>query len=307
MIDPVIFTIRIGSFELALRWYGLLIVTGTVVGAWLAAREVRRRGENPEYVWEGLVWALVAGMVGARLWYVVNDILGGSTRYLEDPVSIVRITEGGLHFYGAILFGLIAVLIFARRRKLDMWLILDSVAPSLLIGQAIARPANFINQELYGPPTDLPWGIPISADHRLPPWHDLSLYPEETTRFHPTFAYEMIWNLLAAGLLLWISHRFYKKLKPGALFAAWMILAGLGRFVIEGFRPDQPRVPGTDISYSRIVAGLLTLGGVVMLLIKYEVIRIPFIPSGPDSYTIAPEEDSQSVSPNSGKAPETKD
>jgi phosphatidylglycerol:prolipoprotein diacylglycerol transferase len=249
MIDPVIFTIRIGNFQLDLRWYGLLIVTGVVVGAWIAAREVRRRGENPEYVWEGLVWALVAGLVGARLWYVVNDILGGRTRYLDDPLSIIRITEGGLHFYGAILFGLVAVIIFARRHQLDMWLLLDSVAPSLLIGQAIARPANFINQELYGPPTDLPWGIPISADHRLPPWHDLSLYPEETTRFHPAFAYEMIWNLLAAGLLLWISHRFQDKLKPGALFAGWMILAGVGRFIIEWFRPDQPRVPGTDISY----------------------------------------------------------
>jgi phosphatidylglycerol:prolipoprotein diacylglycerol transferase len=169
-----------------------------------------------------------------------------------------------------------------------MWLLLDSVSPSLLIGQAIARPANFINQELYGPPTDLPWGIPISADHRLPPWHDLSLYPEETTRFHPTFAYEMIWNLLAAGLLLWISHRFQDKLKPGALFAGWMILAGLGRFIIEWFRPDQPRVPGTDISYSRIVSALLAIAGVVMLLIRYEVIRIPFLSGWRDSYSIAP-------------------
>ena len=288
MIDPVIFSIRIGNFHLDLRWYGLLIVTGVVVGAWIAAREVRRRGENPEYVWEGLLWALVAGLVGARLWYVVNDILGGRSRYLDDPLSIIRITEGGLHFYGAILFGLVAVIIFARRRQLDMWLLLDSVAPSLLIGQAIARPANFINQELYGPPTDLPWGIPISADHRLPPWHDLSLYPEETTRFHPAFAYEMIWNLLAAGLLLWISRRFYDKLKPGALFAGWMILAGLGRFIIEWFRPDQPRVPGTDISYSRIVSALLAIGGVVMLLIRYEVIRIPILSQWRDSYSIAP-------------------
>jgi phosphatidylglycerol:prolipoprotein diacylglycerol transferase len=306
MIDPVIFSINIDSFHVDLRWYGLLIVTGTVVGAWLAAREVRRRGENPEYVWEGLVWVLLAGLVGARLWYVVNDILGGRTRYLDDPVSIIRITEGGLHFYGAILFGLVAAYIYARRQKLDMWLLLDSVAPSMLIGQAIARPANFINQELYGPPTDLPWGIPISQGHRLPPWDDLTLYPEGTTRFHPTFAYEMIWNLLAAGLLLWISHRFSKKLKPGALFGGWLILAGMGRFIIEAFRPDQPRVPGTDISYSRIVAGLLAVAGVIMLLIKYEMVRIPFIPSGPNSYTISPQEDTRAASQKPKKAPRTK-
>ena len=93
---------------------------------------------------------------------------------------------------------------------------------------------------------------------------------------------------MAAGLLLWISRRFYDKLKPGALFAGWMILAGLGRFIIEGFRPDQPRMPGTDISYSRIVSGLLAIGGVIMLLIRYEVIRIPFLSRWRDSYRIAP-------------------
>jgi phosphatidylglycerol:prolipoprotein diacylglycerol transferase len=262
----------------------------------VAAREVRRRGEDPDYVWDGLVWALLAGIVGARIWYVANDILGGNSRYLDDPISILYITEGGLHFYGAILFGGLAAFLYARRQKLDIWLILDSVAPSLLIGQAVARPANFINQELYGPPTSLPWGIPIDAHHRLPPWNDLSRFPEASTRFHPAFAYEMIWNLLAAGLLLWISKRFHKKLKPGVMFAAWFILAGVGRFVIEWFRPDQPRVPGTDISYSRIVAGLMALAGTLMLLIKYQVIRLPFLPPGPEAYTLAPSEAAQDAS-----------
>lgn len=293
MLDPIIFTIRLGRISLDLRWYGVLIVTGAVVGTWVAAREVRRRGEQPDYVWDGLVWALLAGIVGARIWYVVNDILGGGSRYLDDPISIIYITEGGLHFYGAILFGGLAAFLYARRQKLDVWLILDSVAPSLLIGQAVARPANLINQELYGPPTSLPWGIPIDAQHRLPPWNDLGRFPEESTRFHPTFAYEMIWNLLAAGLLLWISHRFHKKLKPGTMFAAWLILAGVGRFVIEWFRPDQPRVPGTNISYSRIVSGLMALAGTLMLLVKYGVITLPFLPPGPETYTLAPSKAAQ--------------
>jgi phosphatidylglycerol:prolipoprotein diacylglycerol transferase len=296
MFDPVIFTIRLGRFSLDLRWYGVLIVAGAVVGTWVAAREVRRRGEQPDYVWDGLVWALLAGIVGARIWYVINDILGGGSRYLDDPVSIIYITEGGLHFYGAILFGGLAAFLYARRQKLDIWLLLDSVAPSLLIGQAVARPANFINQELYGPPTSLPWGIPIDAQHRLPPWNDLSRFPEATTRFHPAFAYEIIWNLLAAGLLLWISHRFHKKLKPGVLFAGWLILAGVGRFLIEWFRPDQPRVPGTDISYSRIVAGLMAVAGTLMLLVKYGVIRLPFLSTGPETYTLAPQEAVQDAS-----------
>jgi phosphatidylglycerol:prolipoprotein diacylglycerol transferase len=300
-IDPVIFTIHIGKITLDLRWYGVFIVGSVMVGAWVAAREMRRRGENSDYLWDGLVWALIAGMIGARLWYVANDILGGRTRYLENPISMLNITEGGLHFYGAVLIGGLAAYLYARHHKLDIWLILDSVAPSLLISQALARPANFINQELYGPPTDLPWGIRISAEHRMPPWNQLNLFPEETTRFHPTFAYEMIWNFLAAGLLLWISRRFPQKMKPGAVFAGWLVLAGLGRFIIEWFRPDQPRLPGTDVSYSRIVAGLMAIGGVILLLVKYEVLRLPFLPSGPTSYAIAPSGSSPSVSQKPGK------
>ena len=200
----------------------------------------------------------------------------------------------GLHIYGAILFGALAGYVWARRRKIDMWLLLDSVAPSLLIAQAIARPANFINQELYGPPTDLPWGISILPGNRLPEWSDLSEYPAETTRFHPTFAYEMIWNLLAGGFILWVTRRYEEKMKPGAAFAMWLILAGLGRFIIEFFRPDQPRVPGTGFSYTRIANVLMILGGTLLLLIKYEVLRLPFVSPGPSSYVIVTAEASAS-------------
>jgi phosphatidylglycerol:prolipoprotein diacylglycerol transferase len=288
MIDPVIFTIKIGGFELSLYWYAVLFVSGIVVGTWLTAREVRRRGGDASLVWDGLTWVAPAGIIGARLWYVATDILGGSARYLENPISILNTKEGGLHYYGGILFGAIAVYLYVRKHKMDMWRLIDSSAASLLIGQAVARPGNFINQELYGPPTELPWGIPISAANRRAPWNDLTFFPEETTRFHPAFAYEMILNFIAGGLLLWLGRRFPKKMKPGALFAAWLVLAGVGREIIEFFRPDQPRVPGTDISYSRVVAGLMIIIGVVWLLIRYEVIRLSFVSPGPESYATAP-------------------
>jgi phosphatidylglycerol:prolipoprotein diacylglycerol transferase len=294
MIDPVAFTIP--GVNISVYWYGIIMMVGILLGTWITAREVRRRGGNPDHVWDGLTWAMPAGVVGARLWYVVNDILGGGKRYLDDPVSIFRIPEGGLHFYGAILFGALAAYIYARRRKVDMWLIVDSVTPALLIGQAVIRPANYINQELYGPPTDLPWGVSISAANRIPPWNNLSLFPEETTHFHPTFAYEMVWNLLAAGVLLWMTRRFANKMRPGIAFAAWLILAGLGRVIIEAWRPDQPRIPGLDLSYTRIVAGLMVMGGVIMLLIKSGVVRLPFLSRGPDSYAVAPAEPSQAGS-----------
>jgi phosphatidylglycerol:prolipoprotein diacylglycerol transferase len=288
MIDPVIFTINLGKFQFSLHWYGVLVMVSVLVGEWIAERLIRRRGENPEHLWEGLIWAIPAGVVGARLWYVINDILGGRTWYVSDPLRILQIWEGGLHFYGAVLAGGLAFYLYARRNKVDMRLILDVVSPSLLVGQGLARLGNYINQELYGPPTDLPWGIPIAAQQRMPPWNDLLTYPEDTTRFHPTFAYEMLWNFLSAGLLLWLMRRFKERVRPGTVFAGWLVSAGVGRIWIEAFRPDQPRVPGTDLSYSRIVAVAMVLVGVVILLVKYELIRLPFLSPGPKTYALSP-------------------
>ena len=288
MIDPVLFTIRLGSYSFSIYWYGVIVVVSILIGQWIASIETRRRGENPDFLWDGLVWAIPAGMIGARLWYVANDIAGGGTRYLEEPLNIVRIHEGGLHFYGAVLFGALAFYLYARRIKLDMRLLLDAVGPALLVGQGFARIANYINQELYGQPTSLPWGIPIAATHRIPPWHQMALYPEQSTRFHPTFAYEMLYNYLAAGFLMWFWRKFEDKVRPGVAFAGWLILAGLGRQIIEFFRPDQPRVPGTGISWSRVVAALMMLAGVMAILVEYKVIRLPFLSPGSPEYSYVP-------------------
>ncbi len=295
MINPVIFSFTIGKITIALHWYGVLVMTGVMVAAWLSANEIKRRGENPDHIWDALVWIVLAGMVGARLWYVVNATLGGSHYYLDNPLRILNITEGGLHFYGAILFGAAALIFYARKYKLDLWLFLDSLAPNILIGQAIARPANFINQELYGQPTTLPWGIKIDAAHRIPLYQDLAKYPVQFTRFHPTFAYEMIWNLFAAFTLMLIARRYEEKLRPGVLFYGWMVLAGLGRILIEFFRPDQPRIPGTDISYTTAVAALMLLAGLVLALDKLQVIRLPFIPRGEDEYHLSPKAEEEAA------------
>lgn len=286
MIDPVIFSFKLFGITVALRWYGVLVMLGVIVAAWIAEREYSRRGENGEHIWNALIWALPVGVVGARLWYVANVTLGGNTYYLDNPGQILNIPQGGLHFFGGLLFGALAMIFYIRRNSLDPWMLLDVAAPVTMIGQAIARPANFINQELYGQPTTLPWGIPIEASHRIPPYNDMAQYPE-STRFHPAFAYEMIWNFLAAGLLLWAARRFPEKFKPGAMFSWWLVLAGIGRVIIEAFRPDQPRIPGTDLSYSRLVAGLMALVGVVMLLVRYGYIRLKFAEGWEDQYQVA--------------------
>ena len=286
MIDPVIFSIKLfGGLTLTLRWYGVLAMLGVMVAAWIAERELQHRGENGEHIWNALIWALPVGVIGARLWYVVNTTLGGNSYYLDNPGQILNIPQGGLHFYGGLLFGAIAMIVYIRRNKLDPWLILDVAAPVTMIGQAIARPANFINQELYGQPTTLPWGIPIEASHRIPPYNDMSLYPA-STRFHPTFAYEMLWNFLTIGLLLWAARRFPEKFKPGAMFGWWLVLAGVGRVWIEFFRPDQPRISGTDISYTTLVSALMALAGVLVLLVRYGYLRLKFAQNWEEKYLI---------------------
>jgi len=287
MIDPVIFSFKLFGLTLTLRWYGVLVMLGALVGTWFAEKEVSRRGEKGENIWDAMVWTLPAGIIGARLWYVFNATLGGSRYYLDNPLRIINIPEGGLHFFGGLLFGAIALLIFLNRKKMDAWLFLDAIAPAALVGQAVARPANFINQELYGQPTQLLWGIPIEAAHRLPQYSDLNLFPVETTRFHPTFAYEMIWNLLAAFFLLWYARRYPQRMKPGAVFAGWLVLAGVGRFIIEFFRPDQPLIPGTQFSYSALVAILMALAGVILLLVRYGLLKVSFAERWEEQYSIA--------------------
>jgi phosphatidylglycerol:prolipoprotein diacylglycerol transferase len=284
MIDPVIFTIRLGGWEFPLRWYGVIVMIGVIVGSLLVERELKHRGEKGDRIWDALIWVLPAGIIGARLWYVLNDILGGNRAYLENPASIFRVWEGGLHIFGGFLFGALALLFYLRQNGLDPWLFLDAAGPAALIGQGIGRLANFINQELYGPATSLPWGIPIAAQHRLPQYRDLALFPVESTRFHPTFAYEMLWNFASAGLLLWLSRRYKEDLKPGALFAGWLVLAGIGRVIIEFFRPDQPKIAGLGISYTSLFAALLAIAGAILLMARYKAIPLKFAENWEEEY-----------------------
>ncbi len=286
MIDPVIFSFKLFTLTVTLRWYGVLVMLGAIVGAWFAEREIRRRGEVGDIIWDAMVWVLPAGIIGARLWYVLNSIMGGSKYYIDNPAKIINIPEGGLHFFGGLLFGVIALFFFLQRSNKDMWLFLDALAPATLIGQALARPANFINQELYGQPTKLPWGISIDAMHRLPQYSDLTKYPVDVTRFHPTFAYEMVLNILAFLALLYIARRYEEEIKPGTIFAGWLISAGGIRTFIEFFRPDQPRIGDSFVSYTMVVSFLMFVAGVVMLLVRYGKIQLAAAQNWEESYKV---------------------
>jgi len=275
-MNPVLFSFKIFGNTIDLTWYGLIVMSGVLLGAWLAEKEVRRRGENGEALVDAMVWAVIGGILGARFWYVVNATLGGNRAYLDDPISIIRPPIAGLHFFGGLLFGGVALIIYLKQNGYDVWLFLDAVAPVTLIGQALGRLGNFINQELYGPPTLLPWGISISAEHRIPQFADLTLYPVDTTRFHPTFAYEMILNILAFLFIFWYARQYQKRIKAGEIFSLWLIFAGFMRTFIEFFRPDQPRIGDTFVSYTMVIAFLMGVSGVVLYLARIGVTRPAF-------------------------------
>jgi len=234
-MDPIAFTIG----GIPVYWYGILIVTATMMGGWVASIEAKRRGLNPDEVWNGLTVALILGIIGARLYHVFSSPEGGSvgwSYYRQNPLAIFKIWEGGLGIYGAIIGGVLGVVLYSWLRKFDPLMWLDIGAPGLAIGQVIGRWGNFVNQELYGPPTDLPWGITIE-NRDMAPYNDLTRYPP-TTRFHPLFLYESLWSLLGFALLMWIGRRFKDRLHSGEILMLYLIWYPMGRFFIEFLRPD---------------------------------------------------------------------
>ncbi len=227
--------------------YGLLLMLGALAGAWLATVEARRRGQDPEIIWDALTWVLIGGVVGARLWHVFTPPesmveMGITTHYyLTHPLAILEVWRGGLGIPGAVMGGLLAFWLFARRRKLNFALWLDIAAPGVALGQAIGRWGNYVNQELYGAPTHLPWAIYIDPAHRLPQFADQAYY-------HPLFFYEFVWNLLNMGVLLYAARKWSDRLRTGDIFLMYLIIYPVGRFFLEFLRLDPAEVGGLDIN-----------------------------------------------------------
>jgi phosphatidylglycerol:prolipoprotein diacylglycerol transferase len=236
---------------LKVPFYGIILMLGAVAGAWLASREVKRRGGDPQIVWDLLTYLLIGGIIGARLWHILtpppsSGITAGW--YLTHPLDALNIRKGGLGIPGAVIGGLIALYFYTRKHKLNFAEWTDIIAPSLALGQAIGRWGNFVNQELYGGPTSLPWGIKIDGDHRVDRYRDLNLFPVETTHFHPLFLYESLWNLGNMFLLIWISRRFPDRLKNGDLFLIYLVVYPIGRFLLDFLRVDASLVGGININ-----------------------------------------------------------
>jgi phosphatidylglycerol:prolipoprotein diacylglycerol transferase len=255
---------------LFIRFYGIILMTGALAGGWLATREARRRGIDPEIVWDLLIWLIVGGVIGARLWHVftpspsalvvdpvtgqmVNPYFaGGTIRFLD----ILSIWKGGLGIPGAVIGGVVALYFYARKNKLDFLQWTDIGAPSLAFGQAIGRFGNLFNQELYGAPTNLPWKLYIDPQHRLPGFENVEFY-------HPLFAYEALLSLANMLLLMWITRNYEGRLKKGDVFLVYLIFYPMVRFFLEFLRLDASQLGGININQTIMavvaVLALITL------------------------------------------------
>ncbi|MFT0848529.1 prolipoprotein diacylglyceryl transferase [Actinomycetaceae bacterium L2_0104] len=244
-----------------LRAYALAIILGIVIAWWWMDRRYRAKGGPAEVTVDIAMWAVLFGIVGGRLYHVITDyqLYFGPGR---NPVRALYIWEGGLGIWGAVLLGGIGVYLTAHRQGLRLLPIADSLAPALLVAQAIGRFGNYFNQELFGGPTDLPWGLEIDAAH-LPEG-----YPVGTT-FHPTFLYEALWCLAGAALLVALERKF--RLYGGQLFAAYGIVYTAGRVWIEALRIDDAHhILGLRLNvWTSIILFLVSVAAFVVLRRRY--------------------------------------
>ena len=261
---PYLFEHLFGLSFLTVRWYGVIIVGGAIVAGCLAARRASARQIDPEHVWSQLLLGMVLGIICARIYYVAFEW----PRYAGRPLlEIINPQGGGIAIHGAIVGGLIAVLIYTRWQRLPLLPWLDICAPTLLVGQAIGRWGNFFNQEAYGRPTAQPWGLDIPPDRRIPPYDNLALYPP-SMRFHPTFLYESLWDAGALLAILWAERRLRGWLRPGDSALLYGVLYSAGRFFTEGLRTDSLCVGAYTLDGSCAnglrVAQLVSLGALVL-------------------------------------------
>jgi phosphatidylglycerol:prolipoprotein diacylglycerol transferase len=226
---------------------------GVLAGAFLAQRIVRQKGENTDLVWDGLVWVLIGGILGARIWHILTPppsmVERGITTvyYLTHPLDALAIWKGGLGIPGAVVGGVIALYLFTKRRNVGFLTWADISAPALALGQAIGRWGNFVNQELYGAPTDLPWAIFIEPGNRLPEYINQAYY-------HPLFLYESLWNLANMVFLVWLGRKFADRMRPGNVFLAYLVVYPAGRILLEFLRLDASRAAGLNINQALMVA-----------------------------------------------------
>ncbi|AKP63812.1 prolipoprotein diacylglyceryl transferase [Levilactobacillus koreensis JCM 16448] len=252
-LNPIAF--RLGP--IAVHWYGIIIASGVVLAVTLAVREGRRRGIDPDDIYDMILWALPAALIAARLYYVVFQW----SYYQHHPGEIIAIWDGGIAIYGSLIGAGLVVFFFCRSRFIPVWLMLDVAAPTVILGQAIGRWGNFMNQEAFGRVTSLAF---LQGLH-LPQFILNQMFIDGAYR-QPTFLYESTWDLL--GFIVLMSLRHYPGLfKQGEVFLSYVLWYSLGRFFIEGMRTDSLMLLGI-IRVSQLLSVVLFVGALVIWIYR---------------------------------------
>lgn len=211
-MDPVAFNL----FGIDIMWYGIIIMVGVLLGTLVAIRNGKRDGVSEDTIIDLLLFAVPIAFVSARIYYVAFSW----DRYSENLMDIFNVRQGGLAIHGGLIGAVVTAIIYCKVKRVEFWKLADVMAPGIILGQAIGRWGNYINQEAYGRPTDLPWAIMIDG-----------------VSVHPTFLYESIWNLIVfVGLMI---YRDRGKSFEGEVFLLYVLLYSIGRFFIEGLRTDS--------------------------------------------------------------------
>lgn len=259
----------IDLFGIEIAYYGIIIGTAILLGFWIAAREAKRTGQNPENYLDMGIIGVIAGIVGARLYYVIFSW----DMYKDNLLDIFNLREGGLAIYGGVIAAVISVLVLAKVKHLSAPQIFDTIAMALLNGQMLGRWGNFFNREAFGGYTDSLFAmrLPLDAVRSSDVTEQMRRHIERIDgvsyiQVHPTFLYESLWCMVL--LIILFAYRKHKKYE-GELFLMYLFGYGLGRFWIEGLRTDQLLLPGVGIAVSQLLAGAIVVGtGEAMLYLR---------------------------------------
>jgi phosphatidylglycerol:prolipoprotein diacylglycerol transferase len=260
MIDLTPSPIAVQIGPLPVYWYGLGYALGLALAYIVMTREARRRGHDADLVANGLIVVAVAALAGGRIYHVIDQ---WQNLYAADPLRVILPPYTGLGVYGGLITGTIAGVVYTIWKRVSFWTWADIVAPGLFAMQAVGRWGNFFNQELYGPATNLPWGIAIECEHRIPAY-PCATYPLVTTHFHPLFLYESLSGAIGLLVLLLLARRFAGRLRTGDLLGVFFIWYGVVRFALETLRADNWTffgIPTAQLfSVLFVVAGLALIG-----------------------------------------------
>ncbi|HLB43959.1 MAG TPA: prolipoprotein diacylglyceryl transferase [Candidatus Limnocylindrales bacterium] len=253
---------------LPIGWYGVAYVIGLAALLLVSQREAERRGYAPSHIWNAFLVVAACALIGGRLYHVIDQ---WGQIYSQDPLRAILPPYSGLGLYGGVAGAAVGILIYTRWKKLPLRLALDVVIPGTLFAQGIARWGNFFNQELYGPPTDAPWGITIDCAHRVAAYAcPVGSLPTDVPLqgFHPLFFYESSLDIAGGLIALYLSRRFLDRLQPGDLAAFWGIWYGLIRAYLETFREGWNWKLG-DLPTAMLIGFTLAAIGVVWLVYNH--------------------------------------